>query len=199
MCPPLPPPPRLDTIRSLTLKVRSQLKSSEERAAASAEVIERIERQAASDREASSVALALASKQLGKATEETGDLRKCVDLFAACLASTDDLDGAFSWTSATIDDISTKTMELIETWRAKNLVFRAEIMAAARVRELLAAERSKKELAEDAVSCIVCMDRRRIVALQPCMHLTHCDQCDVGQTCAICNEAVQGTVKVFLP
>lgn len=52
---------------------------------------------------------------------------------------------------------------------------------------------------ESVLTCVVCMERRRVVASRPCMHLTHCETCDVGRECSICKAPVRGTVHVFLP
>ena len=53
---------------------------------------------------------------------------------------------------------------------------------------------------EDSRLCVICLDRPRQVALQPCSHLVACETCSPRLTrCPICQEVFHGQFSVRVP
>jgi len=64
--------------------------------------------------------------------------------------------------------------------------------------QALTAERARREDAEDAVKCVICLVNRRTRVLRPCMHLVLCDSCPRVTECPICRARVRSRVSVVL-
>lgn len=60
------------------------------------------------------------------------------------------------------------------------------------------AERARREDAEDAVKCVICLFNPRTMVLRPCMHLVLCGSCPRVNECPICRERVRSRVRVVL-
>lgn len=67
--------------------------------------------------------------------------------------------------------------------------------------DLLQVTHLRTEL-EKTRECIVCMDKERRQAVQPCGHFAYCEQCVVeivaGGVCSVCQQPVEGSAAVFL-
>jgi hypothetical protein len=47
-------------------------------------------------------------------------------------------------------------------------------------------------------ACVVCMERTRVLALDPCGHLCTCDECAKQLSkCPICNKPIKSTLRVY--
>ena len=63
--------------------------------------------------------------------------------------------------------------------------------------EVAALKKQVKAIKEDALSCVVCMDRPRTHMVEPCNHFCLCTTCRAAQ-CPLCREPTQRLVRVFM-
>lgn len=78
--------------------------------------------------------------------------------------------------------------------------------AATKVQEELRQERQTRRRLEQEVNelrqrakCIICFDRARAVALQPCFHLVICEECKESLgSCPVCRVRVHGYLKIMI-
>ncbi len=64
--------------------------------------------------------------------------------------------------------------------------------------QALTAETARREDAEDAVKCVICLDNPRTMVLRPCRHLVLCNSCPRVTECPVCRQRVQSRVRVVL-
>jgi hypothetical protein len=54
-------------------------------------------------------------------------------------------------------------------------------------------ERLKKEL-----SCVICLERQKVIISMPCHHLASCVECsETLQTCPVCKKKVEATIRTY--